>query len=134
LDLFVDGRGFVHICDVGEAVAEIGLQSRHTYGFFDRLALYDESLKAFFDQGRILAWGIVPTSESKDIDKETAESLLAKWDAQAARLEAMGIDPARIVAQSLITPSCGTGSLTLDQAVKVLEMTRQVSQAVRSRA
>ncbi|NVM20953.1 MAG: hypothetical protein HWN68_04160 [Desulfobacterales bacterium] len=132
------GIAGVHVCAntdwslILDSSADI--LSFDAYGFFDRLALYEEPLKAFFDQGRTLAWGIVPTSDSKDIEKETAESLLAKWDSQEARLEAMGIDSARIVAQSLITPSCGTGSLTPDQALKVLEMTRRVSQAVRSRA
>ena len=48
-----------------------------------------------------------------------------------AHLETLGMDHDRILAQSLITPSCGTGSLTLDQAVKVMEMTRQVSQSLR---
>jgi hypothetical protein len=95
------------------------------------LALYEASLKTFFDQGRILAWGIVPTSNSQDIARETVSSLVAKWESQASRLETMGIERTKILAQSLITPSCGTGSLTPDQAIKVLEMTREVSQTLR---
>ena len=39
--------------------------------------------------------------------------------------------PAELVAQSLITPSCGAGSLSLDQAVKVLQLTRSVSDRIR---
>ncbi|NVL90252.1 MAG: hypothetical protein HWN69_04545, partial [Desulfobacterales bacterium] len=101
------------------------------YGFFDRLALYEESLKTFFNQGRILAWGIVPTSDSNEIEKESASSLTAKWEAHADRLESMGIERTKILTQSLITPSCGTGSLTPDKAIKVLEMTRGVSQTLR---
>ncbi|RLB88274.1 MAG: hypothetical protein DRH10_07855, partial [Deltaproteobacteria bacterium] len=81
----------------------------------------------------ILAWGIVPTSDSKDIETESASSLIAKWDSQVARLAASGIDRARIMVQSLITPSCGMGSLTVKHAQKVLEMTREVSQILRSR-
>jgi methionine synthase II (cobalamin-independent) len=102
------------------------------YGFFERLALYKTSLKTFFDQGRILAWGIVPTSNGEDIAKETASSLVAKWESQASQLETLGIKRTTILAQSLITPSCGTGSLTPDEAIKVLEMTREVSQILRS--
>ena len=34
--------------------------------------------------------------------------------------------------QALITPSCGTGSLAPNDAVKVLEMTRDVSQTLRA--
>jgi hypothetical protein len=103
-----------------------------TYGFFDRLALYHDLLHSFFDQGRILAWGIVPTSDTKDINTETASSLTKKWEAQVAHLETLGIDRSRILAQSLITPSCGTGSLSPSDAIKVLEMTREVSRTLRA--
>jgi hypothetical protein len=54
LDLFVDGRGFVHIRDVNEAVAEIGLQNRRAYGFSDRQRTWGiEALRLF----RRTAWG-----------------------------------------------------------------------------
>jgi hypothetical protein len=102
------------------------------YGFFDRLALYHDLLRSFFDRGRILAWGIVPTSDSKDINRETASALMKKWEAQVSHLETLGIDRARVLAQSLITPSCGTGSLSPSEAIKVLEMTREVSRTLRA--
>jgi len=132
------GLAGVHVCAntdwslILDSAADI--LSFDAYGFFERLVLYKESLKAFFDQGRILAWGIVPTSDSKDIKKETASSLVEKWETQAARLESLGIERTKILAQSLITPSCGTGSLIPDEAIKVLEMTRDVSQTLRSQA
>ncbi|MCD6137534.1 MAG: hypothetical protein J7J91_02950 [Deltaproteobacteria bacterium] len=131
------GLAGVHVCAntdwslILDSSADI--LSFDAYSFFDRLALYEGRLKRFFDQDRILAWGIVPTSDSKDIETESAPSLIAKWDSQVARLAASGIDRARIMVQSLITPSCGMGSLTVKHAQKVLEMTREVSQTLRSR-
>ena len=44
----------------------------------------------------------------------------------------IGIEPSRILAQSLITPSCGTGSLSLDLAKKVLKLTKEVSETIRT--
>jgi methionine synthase II (cobalamin-independent) len=132
------GLAGVHVCAntdwslILDSSADV--LSFDAYGFFDRLALYEASLRTFFNQGRILAWGIVPTSDSRDIDRETAPSLVAKWESQASQLEAMGIEHARILEQSLVTPSCGTGSLSPGHAVKVLEMTREVSQTLRSKA
>jgi len=132
------GLAGVHVCAntdwslILDSSADI--LSFDAYGFFDRLALFQEGLRRFFDQGRILAWGIVPTSDGHDIEKETGSSLVAKWQAQVAHLESLGIAHDRILAQCLITPSCGTGSLTLDQAVKVLEMTQEVSQRLRSQS
>ena len=126
----------VHVCAntdwslVLDSAADI--LSFDAYGFFDRLVLYEASLKTFFDQGRILAWGIVPTSSSRDIARETASSLVDKWESQSGQLETIGIERTKCLAQSLITPSCGTGSLTPDEAINVLEMTREVSQTLRS--
>jgi methionine synthase II (cobalamin-independent) len=130
------GLAGVHVCAntdwslILDSAADI--LSFDAYGFFERLVLYEGPIKAFFDQGRILAWGIVPTSNSQDIARETAASLVAKWESQVTQLEALGIERTKILAQSLITPSCGTGSLTLDQAIEVLEMTREVSRTLRS--
>ncbi|MBW1744364.1 MAG: hypothetical protein JRJ47_13195 [Deltaproteobacteria bacterium] len=131
-----NGLAGVHVCAntdwslILDSSADI--LSFDAYGFFDRLVLYKTSLKTFFDQGRILAWGIAPTSDVADIEKETVPSLVAKWESQASQLEGLGIQREKIMAQSLITPSCGTGSLSRDHAVKVLEMTREVSEALRS--
>ncbi len=130
------GLAGVHVCAntdwslILDSSADV--LSFDAYGFFDRLALYEEHLKRFFDQGRILAWGIVPTSDNKDIDSENASSLVEKWESHVGHLDDLGIDHSTILSQSLITPSCGTGSLTLDRAVKVLEMTREVSRILRS--
>jgi methionine synthase II (cobalamin-independent) len=101
------------------------------YSFFDRFILYPELIKRFINSGGILAWGIIPTSNEEDIEKETAESLVAKWKKQVAEIEGLGIDRSRIWAQSLISPSCGTGSLSKAHAIKVLGLTRSVSEILR---
>jgi methionine synthase II (cobalamin-independent) len=102
------------------------------YAFFDRFVLYPELIRRFVSDGKILAWGIVPTGNRDDIVKETADSLAEKWYAEIARVEALGIDRRRIVSQSLITPSCGAGTLPLELAEKVLQLTREVSDRVRA--
>jgi hypothetical protein len=43
----------------------------------------------------------------------------------------MGIEKSRILAQSLISPSCGTGSLSYAHALKVLELTKSVTEILR---
>ena len=83
--------------------------------------------------GGILAWGIVPTLNSDDIEKETVESLVARWEAQSTAIEALGYDKTAILSQTFITPACGTGSLPLDLANKVLVLTRQVSDTLRKK-
>ncbi len=129
------GLAGVHVCAntdwslILDSAADI--LSFDAYGYFDRLALYKASLKRFFEQGRILAWGIVPTSNAEEIDRATTPVLVEKLKGQMDMLASMGIAPDAIESQALITPSCGTGSLSPDRAAKVLDLTRKVSERLR---
>ena len=130
------GIAGVHICAntdwslILESSADI--VNFDAYAFFDRFILYPDLICRFISAGKILAWGIVPTGSRDDIAKETAASLSEKWYEEIASVEALGIDRRRIVSQSLITPSCGTGTLPLELAEKVLKLTREVSDRVRA--
>ena len=129
------GLAGVHVCANTEwpviLESDVDIVSCDTYSFFDKLLLYPEHLKDFFSRGGILANGVIPTIP-EFLDIETAETLTARWLAQTAQLESIGISRDRIYAQTLITPSCGTGSLPLQYAQKVLELTQAVSRAIRT--
>lgn len=101
------------------------------YGYAETLALYADEVKAFLNRGGIIAWGIVPASEV--IYAETPEHLLERLEQAMQLLVAKGIPLDRIVEASLITPSCGTGSLSVETAEKVLATTAQVSQLARQK-
>ena len=102
------------------------------YGYFDRFILYAEPIVEFMAAGGIIAWGIVPTSDPDDIDAETTDSLTAQWDEKIGRLVDLGMDRERIRRQSFITPSCGTGSIDLEHANRVLTLTREVSDRLKT--
>lgn len=129
------GLAGIHVCANTDWAmimdANVDIVNFDAYGFFDRFILYSDQIVDFFKSGRILAWGIVPTSDSADIDRESAASLVSAWNEKAAAIEALGIDRTVIERQSLITPSCGAGSLSSAHALKVLTLTRQVSDALR---
>lgn len=101
------------------------------YGFFDRFILYEDDVKYFFKKGGILAWGIVPTSDPKDVERETVDSLIERWKNEASKLASKGIALDQIVRQSLITPSCGVGSLAPNLARRVLELVNGVSEGLK---
>ncbi|UCF91215.1 MAG: hypothetical protein JSW39_23540 [Desulfobacterales bacterium] len=103
------------------------------YTYFDRFILYADQVREFLASGRILAWGIVPTLKAEEIDRETVDSLVTQWKDKARQVERLGIDAAQLFAQSLITPSCGTGALSVEHATKVLRLTKGVSQRLRGR-
>jgi len=130
------GLAGVHVCAntdwsvVLESPADI--VSFDAYSFFDKFILYSDLIKKFIEAGKILAWGIVPTGNPEDIEKETTDSLVAQWEDKVRELEALGVGRTKILNQSLITPSCGTGSLSLDLAKKVLKLTAEVSDRLKT--
>lgn len=101
------------------------------YGFAETLALYADDVKTFLGRGGILAWGIVPASEI--VFAETPEHLLERLEQAMQMLVAKGIPLDKILEASLITPSCGTGSLSEESAERVLSTTAQVSQLARQK-
>lgn len=125
----------VHVCANAEwpvildSAADI--VSFDAYSYFDKFILYDKEVQKFMDAGKILAWGIVPTGDPEAIEKESTESLVQRWEEESVQLEALGYDRKQIISQSLITPSCGTGSLSLEQATRVIQMTKEVSEKIR---
>ena len=129
-----NGLTGVHVCANTEWSllfdAGVDVISYDAYGFFDKLVLYPEHVRSFIARGGILASGIVPTSPEL-IDGATVDDLVALWFAQTAQLEAIGIPRQTLFEQSFITPSCGTGTVTEAQAVKVLGLTRDVSAKIR---
>ena len=130
------GLAGVHVCANTDwsLVLEAGVDivNFDAYAYFDKFILYPELVKTFLLKGGILAWGIVPTLNAEDIARETADTLTAQWQAQARQVAALGIAPDVIKAQSLISPSCGTGALSVAQATRVLELTRAVSLKLRA--
>ncbi len=101
------------------------------YEFGETIALYPQQVKQHLERGGALAWGVIPTSEK--IFDNSAESLVAVYDRNVERLAAAGIDKALIHAQTLITPSCGTGSLSVDAAEKVFTLLGETAKALRER-
>lgn len=127
------GLAGIHVCANTEwdliIDTSVDILNFDAYSYFDRFILYEKAVRRFIEEGRIIAWGIVPTSDAVVI--ETEASLITRWEAQVKQVEALGFDRERILSQSLITPSCGTGSLSREHALRVLELTRAVSKRLR---
>lgn len=110
---------------------ELDIINFDAYDYFKGMTLYPEALKIFLDKGRILAIGIVPTSEK--IKGETAESLGVKLSERLRILsEKTGMRIEEIWKQCLITPSCGTGTLSVEMAGSVLDRIAQLTREIRS--
>ncbi len=130
------GLAGIHVCANTDwsiiLNSSVDIVNFDAYSFFDKFILYGDLVKKFIESGRIIAWGIVPTGSPEYIEKETVGSLVDTWNNQVRKMEALDIDPEILFAQSLITPSCGTGSLDLENAIKVLKLTGDVSEKLRT--
>lgn len=131
------GLAGIHVCANTDWPLLLGLDydilNFDAYGFFDKLAACGKEVDGFLDRGGIIAWGLVPTSRPEDILSESSASLVDRWEKQAAQLVGPKRDLTALLRQSLITPSCGTGSLTAELATRVLELTRSVSDILRAK-
>ncbi len=129
------GLAGVHVCAntdwslVLDSAADI--VSFDAYAYFDRFILYSDQIKEFLDAGKIIAWGMVPTLNPDELENATTESLVNQWKQKAAQVEKLGIDSDQLISQSLITPSCGAGSLSTGLAIKALKLTQEISQQIR---
>jgi len=97
----------------------VDILSFDAYEYGDSVGLYPNEVKRFLERGGALAWGIVPTSDAVRV--ETAETLSSRLDEQMRDLASRGVDPDRLRAQALITPSCGTGPMEVEDARKAFE-------------
>ena len=129
------GLAGVHICAntdwslILDSAADI--VSFDAYSYFERFILYKDHIKEFLNAGKIIAWGMVPTLKVDKLENENTESLVNQWKEKVALLEELDIDTNQLISQSLITPSCGAGALSAELAMKVLKLTREVSQRIR---
>jgi hypothetical protein len=130
------GLSGVHVCANTEwpVIFDTGIDviSYDAYSYFDKLILFGDHLVEFIRRGGILATGIVPTT-AEFIEQETTGRLIDRWFDQLGQLEGLGVERETLVTQTLITPSCGTGTVTEAQAQRVIEMTRDVSTTIRER-
>ncbi len=101
------------------------------YGYFERFALYKDRFRTFVKSGKVVAWGIVPTMNAGDVERETVESLTHRWLEEIKNMMDSGIELSAILDHSMITPSCGCGSLPEDLAEKVLELNLKLSENIR---
>lgn len=131
------GFAGVHVCANTDwnflLSQDLDIISFDAYGYFDRFITCRDDIYKFLSRGGIIAWGIVPTSEEEYITKESPETLAALWEKQAQKLVDEKWDLPALLNRTLITPSCGTGSLSPELASRVLDLTHSVSKLLRKK-
>jgi hypothetical protein len=131
------GLAGVHVCANTDwdilLNSEIDILSFDAYSFFEKFITCKSRIHTFLERGALIAWGIIPTAEADNIELETSDSLVNRWEKQALLLCGGRWDIKALLQQTLITPSCGTGSLSPVLAQKVLQLTKEVSTILRAK-
>jgi hypothetical protein len=90
------------------------------YCYWDTLCLYPDEISSFINRGGYIAWGVVPTTDA--IKKVSVQDLREQLERGLSSLEKVSIPGEKLRKQALLTPSCGTGSLDIKDAVRVFSL------------
>ncbi len=110
---------------------QVDILNFDAFGYMDAILIYKHEIGSFLERGGYLAWGIVPTTDS--INEATVNGLFDTLASAVDQLVDKGIERGLIIDNSLITPSCGTGSLSIGEAEKSMNMTHDLSMMIRER-
>ncbi len=105
----------------------VRILSFDAFGYFDTLAIYHNEINDFLQRGGYLAWGIVPTSDAiNSVDDKSINKLM---DNHLKKLYEH-IPSELVNSQILITPSCGTGSRSIEETIKVFQLIMRLKEAM----
>lgn len=113
--------------------ADVDIINFDAYTFSQNLSLHSKSIKSFLEKGGKLAWGVIPTLHPDVLENANLDTMLSVFEKAVKYLTEKGIDEKIVIANSLITPSCGAGSLSEDLAEKAMDLTKQLSDILKER-
>jgi methionine synthase II (cobalamin-independent) len=111
---------------------KIDILSFDAYNYASSLSTHLGKVKSFLERGGSIAWGIVP-NEEEALARESLPSLRDRLEEAMAPFTRDGVRFKQIIAQGLVTPSCGLESLSSEVASLALELTAKLSYDLRSR-
>lgn len=103
------------------------------FTFAQNLSIFYKEVAQFLSRGGKIAWGVVPTLDKDALDRSNLNLILSKFEIAINYLTKKGIDEKLIIDNSMITPSCGAGALTVELAEKAMILTKQVSDILKEK-
>lgn len=117
------GMAGVHCCGNADwslvLKSGIDIMNFDAYGYFDNILAYADDIDDFFDRGGFLAWGMIPTTDA--IADETYETIKQQFGMRISKLTKV-VPSEHIFSQLLLTPSCGTGSRTIEETLRIFRI------------
>ncbi len=107
----------------------IGLISFDAFSFLEKFTLYAEDIRGFLDRGGIISWGVVPTQSFAA--PQSTDLFTGKILSGIEALGRKGLDKFLLRERMIVTPACGLGTFTEDNAQKVFKALSDVSEFIR---
>lgn len=127
----------VHCCGKTDwsLITESGIEMLNFDAFYyaESLSLYYSEIEEFIKKGGVIAWGLIPTLDEDALKSATVESLTAKFEEAISYLINKGMDKKILLGQSVITPTCGAGSLSMELAEKAMSLSSALSESLRAK-
>jgi hypothetical protein len=106
--------------------AELDIISFDAYQYAVSFALFPDLIRSFLERGGVVAWGLIPTG-GEPMAGETLASLQGRAQRLWQELQRKNVDLRLVRSQSLVTPACGTGTLTEQEAERAYELTSSLA-------
>lgn len=122
----------IHCCSKADwslvIASDVAIISFDAYDYLETIRLYPAEFTTFLRNGGYLAWGIVPTTEA--IHRETLGSLKDRLERGIEGLS-RSLPSELLTSQILLTPSCGAGSKTCEEAEKIFRTLSELGRSMR---
>lgn len=106
----------------------VNMVNLNVFMFEKEIDLYLDDLKEFLENGGKIVWSVIPTLNRELLKKADLKDMVSIFDNAVKYLTKKGIDEKIIMKNSLITSSCGTGTLSDDMAEKAMRLVRELSE------
>ncbi len=114
----------IHCCGRADWPLVMGTSIRilnfDMYGYGETLGIYPDETTDFLERGGIIAWGIVP-SLGDELEHTNETKLLKLFEMRRKKLS-QNIPEELLMKNIMLTPSCGTGSRTVEETMKVFQL------------
>ena len=125
----------IHCCNriSPTTLIDLGMDLIHFDAFYfqSQITSSREQLQRFLIDGGIVAWGVVPTSEM--LTPSSQGKIEKNFSDLLSAMETRGLPLRRVLAQSMVAPTCGTGLLTIEQSDRIMAFATSLSKQLKAR-
>ena len=132
----ISGIKGIHCCGKTDwsiiTKTDVDIINFDAYNYFKNFSIYSDEIIEFLNKRKIIAWGIVPTEPPEGNIENLVKEIIDKFENQVEFFVNKGLNKDFILRKSLLTHSCGLGTVSEEKANKALILLNKVSNIIRN--